>query len=149
MLMNTLPPPTLQQFFDSYTAPVEVFEGRNWITVRLAMARAFHMLDLIEDSCSFQDDESADKLRFRLREMFELGCKADLLINEALVIVAPHLIDSTGSETAYENIKSCLQEIRERGNLTGRESAANLHLRLQWVLSLVSHLKYHLAGVDQ
>lgn len=136
------------QLFDGYTAPVEVYEGRNWITSRLAMARAFHALDLIEDSCSFLDDESPEKLRFRLREMFELACKADVLIGEAFMQVAPHLFQQGGSE-AGEHIKSCIQEIRDRGNLSGRESAINLQLRLQWVLSLVSHLKYHLAGIDQ
>ncbi len=137
------------QIFDSYLAPAEVYEGRNWITSRLIMARAFHALDLIEDSCSFTDDEAADKLRFRLREMYELACKADVIISEAFMQVAPKLFHQTGGESPGEHIKSCIQEIRDRGNLNGRESAINLQLRLQWVLSLVSHLKYHLAGIDQ
>lgn len=141
---------TMPQLFDDYSAPAEVYEGRNWITARLVMARAFHALDLIEDSCSFLDDESPEKLRFRLREMYELACKADVIIGEAFMQVAPHLFQSGGgNESAGEHIKSCMQEIRDRGNLSGRESVVNLQLRLQWVLSLVSHLKYHLAGIDQ
>lgn len=139
----------MPQLFDAYDGPAEVYEGRNWITGRLLMARAFHALDLIEDSCSFIDGETPEQLRFRLREMYELACKADVIIGEAFMQVAPHLFQESGSESAAEHIKSCMQEIRDRGNLSGRESAVNLQLRLQWVLSLVSHLKYHLAGIDQ
>lgn len=141
----------MPQLFDAYDEPAEVYEGRNWITGRLLMARAFHSLDLIEDSCSFDDTESPEQLRFRLREMYELACKSDVIIGEAFMQVMPHLFQSgsSESESAAEHIKSCLQEIRDRGNLTGRELAVNLQLRLQWVLSLVSHLKYHLAGIDQ
>lgn len=139
----------MPQLFDAYDGPVEVYEGRNWITGRLLMARAFHALDLIEDSSSFADGESPEQLRFRLREMYELACKADVIIGEAFMQVMPHLYQESGNESAAEHIKSCLQEIRDRGNLTGRESTVNLQLRLQWVLSLVSHLKYHLAGIDQ
>lgn len=141
--------PVVASIFADYVAPAEVYEGRNWITSRLIMARAFHALDLIEDSCSFIDDESPEKLRFRLREMYELACKADVIIGEAFMQVAPHMMGQGGKESAGEHIKSCIQEIRDRGNLNGRESAINLQLRLQWVLSLVSHLKYHLAGIDQ
>lgn len=38
-----------------------------------------------------------------------------------------------GGESAAEHIKSCMQEIRDRGNLNGRENPVNLQLRLQWV----------------
>lgn len=140
---------SMPQLFDTYDGPAEVYEGRNWITSRLLMARAFHALDLIEDSCSFLDNESAEQLRFRLREMYELACKADVIIGEAFMQVMSRLAKEGAGETAAEHIKSCLQEIRDRGNLTGRENPVNLQLRLQWVLSLVSHLKYHLAGIDQ
>ena len=143
----TLAQPT--QLFDQYDSPTELYEGRNWITERLLMARAFHALDLVEDSCSFEDTENAEQLRRRLREMFELACTADVIIGEAFLQVMPHLFKETGSESPAEHIKSCMQEIRDRGNLTGRESTVNLQLRLQWVLSLISHLKYHLAGIDQ
>ncbi len=145
------PPPSAApgQLFDAYDGPVEVYEGRNWITARLLMARAFHSLDLIEDACSFMDNEPPDQLRGRLREMYELACKADVIIGEAFMQVMPQLYAESGTESAAEHIKSCMQEIRDRGNLTGRESPVNLQLRLQWVLSLVAHLKYHLAGIDQ
>ncbi len=137
------------QLFDTYDGPAEVYEGRNWITSRLIMARAFHSLDLIEDACSFADGEAPEQLRFRLREMYELACKADVIIGEAFMNVMSALYKEGGGESAAEHIKSCMQEIRDRGNLNGRENPVNLQLRLQWVLSLVSHLKYHLAGIDQ
>lgn len=137
------------QPFDAYAGPLEVYEGRNWITARILMARGFHMLDLIEDVCSFQDNESAEQLRRRLREMYELSTRAEGIIKEAFNQALPHLLADTGPESAHEHIKSCIQEIRDRGSLTGRESTINLQLRLQWVLSLVSHVKYHLAGIDQ
>jgi len=140
---------TQTQLFDNYTAPQEVYEGRNWITARLLIARGFHALDLIEDTCSFQDTETADQLRRRLREMYEMATQAEAIIQEAFMQVLPHLMRETGSESSYEHIKSCIQEIRDRGSLTGRESQINLQLRLQWVLSLISHVKYHLAGIDQ
>lgn len=140
---------TQAQLFDSYTAPLEVYEGRNWITARLLIARGFHALDLIEDTCSFQDDEGPDQLRRRLREMYEMATQAEAIIQDAFIQVLPHLMRETGPESAYEHIKSCIQEIRDRGSLTGRESLVNLQLRLQWVLSLISHVKYHLAGIDQ
>lgn len=50
------------QLFDTYDGPAEVYEGRNWITSRLIMARAFHSLDLIEDACSFADGEAPEQL---------------------------------------------------------------------------------------
>jgi hypothetical protein len=140
---------SMAQLFDTYDGPLEVYEGRNWITARLLVARAFHVLDLIEDVCSFDDQEVPDQLRSRLREMYELACKAEIIIGEAFMQVMPHLLQQGGNESAAEHIKSCLQEIRDRGNLSGRELPTNLQLRLQWVLSLVSHLKYHLAGIDQ
>jgi hypothetical protein len=136
-----------QSLFDDYQSPVEVYEGRNWITHRLIIVRAFHALDLIEDICSFEDGESLEHLRSRIREMFELACKADVIISEAFMGVMPEL-SSQGGSGIFEQVKSCIQEIRDRGNLNGRESAVNLQLRLQWVLSLISHLKYHLAGID-
>ncbi len=150
-LATAVPPPSTAPglLFDSYDGPLEVYEGRNWITSRLLMARAFHALDLIEDACSFVDNEAPDHLRGRLREMYELACKADVIIGEAFMQVMPHIFKETGTESPAEHIKSCMQEIRDRGNLTGRESSVNLQLRLQWVLSLVAHLKYHLAGIDQ
>ena len=137
------------QIFDQYDGQTELYEGRNWITERLLMARAFHALDLVEDACSFSDTEATEPLRRRLRDMFELACKADTVIGEAFRQVMPQLYSESGNESAAEHIKSCMQEIRDRGNLSGKESAINLQLRLQWVLSLVSHLKYHLAGIDQ
>lgn len=150
-IATAVPPPSMAatQIFESYDGPMEVYEGRNWITGRLLMARAFHALDLIEDACSFVDNETPDHLRSRLRQMFELACKADVIIGEAFMQVMPQLYQESGTESAAEHIKSCMQEIRDRGNLSGRESTVNLQLRLQWVLSLVSHLKYHLAGIDQ
>lgn len=141
--------PSPAQLLSLYESPIELYEGRNWITERLVMARAFHALDLVEDACIFADDEAAEPLRRRLRDMFELACKADTTIGDAFMQVMPHLFQEGGNESAAEHIKSCMQEIRDRGNLSGRESTVNLQLRLQWVLSLISHLKYHLAGIDQ
>lgn len=137
------------QIFDGYEAPVEVFEGRNWITSRLIMARGFHALDLIEDTCSFMETETAEQLRRRLREIYEQASKAELVVAEAFQQLQPKTMAEVGTQTAYEHIKICLSEIRDRGNLNGRESPVNLQLRLQWVLSLISHVKYHLAGIDE
>lgn len=151
MIPTARPPsdPTHALLFDQYECPVELYEGRNWITERLLVARAFHALDLVEDACIFSDEETPEHLRRRLRDMFELACKADATIGEALSQITLGLSREGGSESVSEHIKSCMQEIRDRGNLSGTESTVNLQLRLQWVLSLVSHLKYHLAGVDQ
>jgi hypothetical protein len=135
--------------FDRYQAPLEVYEGRNWITGRLIMARGFHALDMIEDTCSFEDKETPDNLRRRLREVYEMSTKTEVIIKEAFRQALPQLLNETGPDSAHENIRSCIQEIRDRGSLTGRENTINLQLRLQWVLSLVSHVKYHLAGIDQ
>lgn len=135
-----------QNILKAYEAPPEVYEGRNWITPRLAVVKAFHVLDLIEDACSFEEGELIDQLRGRIREMFELACKVDVLITDAMAGLT--LEERQQSDASFDQVKSCIQEIRDRGNLSGRESEANLQLRLQWVLSLISHLKYHLAGMD-
>lgn len=145
----TPPPPAPLQLLDMYEAPNELYEGRNWITQRLIIARAFHSLDLVEDACSFMDDESPEQLRRRLRQMYELACKSDQMIGESFSQINASSATEAGTESAAEHIRSCMQEIRDRGNLSGRESTVNLQLRLQWVLSLISHLKYQLAGIDQ